>query len=244
MLKTKPVNTHMGFFWVCCACSNAGGNSTLSEECFGSRFPQVYFPLNWLNSAQRNLSPEIKSLGKSERLIGLPTADGSWWEQSQEEELIWELGSAPSLWPAASVAGMLSAALHWGSNSWGKQDTPHAVEVLLASLESVPWHTPLSPWALWHTKWCWDTAAPREIPVTTVSGKAEARRITRGKHMDWSFLSLMPALEPSSQAGTTWIHPRKPLSPLNMVAVWEQTGNEQGNHSAMHCQLLLPVSLC
>lgn len=244
VFKTKPANTRTGYFWVCYACSNAGGNHTLSEECFGSCFPQVYFLLNWLYSAQRNLSPEIKSLSKSARLIGLPTADRSWWEQSQEEELIWELGSAPSLWPAARVAGMPSAALHWGSNSWGKQNPSRAVEVQLASLESVPWHAPVSPWALCHAKGCRGTGTKRKHQWPQSLGKAEAQRITRGKCTDWSFLSLMPALEPLSQAGTTWVHSRKPLSPLNTAAVWEQTGNEQGNHSAMHCQLLLPVSLC
>ena len=89
-------------FCVCYACSNAGGTHTLSEERFGCCFPQVSFPVNWLNSAQRNLRPEINSLGKSESLFQLPIADRSWWEQSQEEELIWEVGSIPSLLQAAS----------------------------------------------------------------------------------------------------------------------------------------------
>lgn len=137
VFKPKLVNTCMGFFCISYACSNARGNHTLSEECFGGCFPQVYFPLNWLHSAHRNLSPEIKGLSRSGRLIGLPTAGRSWWEQSQEEELIWELGSAPSLWPATSVAVMLFAALHCRSNSFGKQDTSHAVEVQWATLENV-----------------------------------------------------------------------------------------------------------
>lgn len=87
---------------ICYACSNAGGTCMLSEECFGSCFPQVHLPLNWLNSAQRNLRPEIKSLSKPERLFRLPIADRSWWEQSQEEELIWEAGSVPNPLQAAS----------------------------------------------------------------------------------------------------------------------------------------------
>lgn len=85
--------------YLCHACSNAGGTHTLPEECFGSWFPQVYPPLSRLNSAQRNLRPEIKSLSKSE---SLPVADRSWWEQQQEEELIWEEGSVPHLLQAAS----------------------------------------------------------------------------------------------------------------------------------------------
>lgn len=85
VFNPKFVNTRRGFFCVCYACSNAGGDLTLSDECFGSCFPQVYFPLNWLNSAHRNLSPEIESLSESGRLIGLPTAGGSWWSSHQRK---------------------------------------------------------------------------------------------------------------------------------------------------------------
>lgn len=155
----------MHFVCICYACSNAEGTHTLSEECFRSYFPQVYLSLNWLNSARRNLRPEIKSLSKSESLFQLPIADRSWWAQSQEEELIWEVGSVPSLLQAASGEEPRDTACSFAQLRWclyKARHFPHCDGAVSCSGRMV--HGTLL-FTLWHAKGCWESwgCVPQKI---------------------------------------------------------------------------------